>query len=71
MARLVITEVRPTMDDILLSPKKLAARWDCEVSALAGMRTHGKGPRYYKMPNGAVRYPDWAVFDYELGKVAA
>jgi hypothetical protein len=71
MASLVITEVRPTMGDILLSPKKLAARWDFEVSTLATMRSNGKGPRYYKMPNGAIRYPDWAVFDYELGKVAA
>jgi hypothetical protein len=68
---LVITEIRPTMGDVLLSPKKVAERWEVEVSTLASMRSEGRGPRYYKMPNGMVRYPDWAIFDYELGKVAA
>lgn len=71
MAGLVITEVRPTIGDVLLSPKKLADRWDLKAATLATMRSTGKGPRYYKMPNGVIRYPDWAVFDYELGKVAA
>ena len=70
MASLVITEVRPTIGDTLLSPKKVADRWGVKPSTLASLRSAGKGPRYYKMPNGMVRYPDWAVFDYELGKAA-
>jgi len=66
---LVITEVRPTMSDVLLSPKELAKRWGYEPQTLASMRSAGRGPRYYRLGNGSIRYPDWAVFDYELGQV--
>jgi hypothetical protein len=62
---LVITE-RGSRDDVLLTPAELAARWSITPAALAQMRARGKGPRYYKLFNGLIRYPDWAVFDAEI-----
>lgn len=71
MSNLVITDVRPTMADVFLSPEALAKRLGFKTQTLANMRSTGNGPRYYKMPNAVVRSPDWAVFDYDLTKVAA
>jgi hypothetical protein len=71
MTNLVINDIRPTLADALLSPEALARRWSVKPTTLATMRSQGRGPRYYKLPNGIVRYPEWAVFDWEIGKAAA
>lgn len=67
---LVITE-RPTRDEVLMTPEQLAERWSVKPGTLANMRGKGYGPRYRKFPNGMIRYPEWAVFDYEMRKDAA
>jgi hypothetical protein len=66
---LVITE-RPSLDDVLLTPAEVAKRWSVSEASLAQLRQRGKGPRYYKLFNGLIRYPDWAVFEAEVGRAA-
>lgn len=65
---LVIKNVTPSSTDVLLTTKDLAKRWDYVEASVVNMRSRGTGPRYYRMANGDIRYPDWAVFEYEMGK---
>lgn len=48
---------------VLLTPKELAARWDCSVGHLANMRSAGVGPNYLKL--GGIRYRIAEVLAYE------
>jgi hypothetical protein len=56
-----------TIDDRLLSPADLAARWGVSRNTLANQRSQGRGPRFIRFPNGRIRYPWSAVADYEVG----
>jgi hypothetical protein len=67
----MLIRVPPGLDEVLLTTNELAKRWSYSPASIANMRSKGKGPRFYRLANGDIRYPDWAVFDYELGKVAA
>ena len=67
MDTLVITEAA-SRDEVLLTPRQLAERWGVRTTSLSNMRSQGRGPRYRKFPNGRIRYPEWAVFSYEVGE---
>jgi hypothetical protein len=69
MANSLVITTKPALDDVLLTPKDLAKRWGYEEQSLANMRSKGKGPRFYRLFNGDIRYPDWAVFEAEVGKI--
>lgn len=64
---LIIT-TPPTLDDVMLSTAEAAKRLGYAKQTLINMRCEGRGPRFYRRANGSIRYPDWAVFDFELGK---
>jgi hypothetical protein len=60
---------QPSLDEVLLTPQDVAKRWSMHVQTLANLRSKGLGPRYYKLFNGAIRYPDWAVFAAEVAQL--
>lgn len=65
---LVITEPG-TREEVLLTPAEVAERWKITVASLTNQRSRGVGPRYRKI-GSRVRYPEWAVFAYEMGTQA-
>ncbi|UDL89815.1 hypothetical protein LGH82_33075 [Mesorhizobium sp. PAMC28654] len=71
MANSLVITTKPALDDVLLSQNDLAKRWGFKPQSLANMRSKGIGPRYYRLFNGTIRYPDWAVFEAEVGKIKA
>lgn len=56
-----------TLDDRLLSPADLAARWGISRNTLANQRSRGEGPRFVRFPSGRIRYPWSAIAAYEAG----
>jgi hypothetical protein len=65
---LVITE-KPSRDEVLMTPEQVAERWSVNVATLANQRSRGVGPRYRKIGK-LIRYPEWAIFAYEIGEAA-
>lgn len=60
----------PSLDEVLLTPEQVAMRWSITTATLANMRSQGRGPQFRRIGPRAVRYPDWAVFAYEVGEAA-
>lgn len=52
------------MNDEILTPKELAARWKTSVDALAQERYRGQGPHYLKL-GSRVRYRLSDILKYE------
>lgn len=55
----------------LLTPKKLAERWDIDVGTLANLRDQGRGPAWTKLgdrKNSPVRYRLEDIEKYELDR---
>lgn len=65
------TQHLPNLEDRLLTPAELAARWRMKVTSLANMRARGDGPRYVKLGNKAVRYRWSDIAAYEIGTAPA
>lgn len=64
MSRIITEAVRP--GEVLLRPGTAAGRLELVPRTLAQQRSQGRGPRYRKLPNGRVRYPDWAIDEWLL-----
>lgn len=71
MANSLVITTKPALDEVLLTTADLAKRWGYLEASLANMRSKGTGPRFRRMANGDIRYPDWAVFEFEMGKEVA
>lgn len=57
----------PAADEVLLTSEQVSEKLKMTRASLANQRHFGRGPRYRKLPNGLVRYPDWAVAAWLIG----
>ncbi|MDP2619869.1 MAG: helix-turn-helix domain-containing protein [Hyphomicrobiales bacterium] len=66
MTRRILDEPVPH-GDRRLTTKEVAERLRCTEQGLANQRSQGRGPRYIKLPNSRVLYPESEIFAYEMG----
>ena len=51
-------------DRLLLTPTEAAEKLHCTEGTLANWRSQEKGPRFTKMPNGRIYYPEEAIVEF-------
>lgn len=55
----------PPVGDEMMDTKELAMRWSMDYQYLINMRNKGRGPTYYKLGTGAVKYKVADIIAYE------
>lgn len=51
-------------DDVMITSRQLAERWQTSIGRLANLRYSGRGPDYIRL-GAAIRYPLAAIQRYE------